>query len=130
MKEITQIELIKRAYNLGTKDCKDGGYTSFYTPRLQLAYNLGYSNIPVDFDNVVSGYRYGECPERASWNYASNTWEDGVSLAALDGEKEVGSSVWFADREKVQVRGLLIASKGSDGEPLVVPLDMTEQYDF
>ena len=26
--------------------------------------------------------------------------------------------------------GLLIDAKGSDGEPLIIPLDMSEQYDY
>lgn len=125
-----QIEYLRRAYNLGCRHAQNGGYTSWYTPRLQMAYNLGYDGIAVDFDNVVSGYRYGRCPEHESWNYAADRKECGVSLAVLDGSPEVGSSMWFADREKVSVKGLLIGAKGSDGEPLIIPLDMSEQFDY
>lgn len=125
-----QIAFLRRAYNLGRKHAQSGGYCSWYTPRLQMAYDLGYSGIQVDFENVVSGYRYGKSPERCSYNYAANCWEHGVSIAALDGGYEVHSSVWFCDREKVAVVGLLVNAKGSDGEPLVIPLDMSWQYDF
>lgn len=125
-----QIKYLLEAYNIGKRHAATGNYTSWYTPRLQMAYNLGYDGISVDFDNIVTGYRFGECPERESWNYANDCKECGVSLASLDGGKEAGSSIWFADREKVRVEGLLIDAKGSDGEPLIIPLDMNEQYDY
>ncbi len=130
MKIQDQINYMKKAYELGRKHAANGNYCSWYTPRLEMAYNLGYDGIEVDFENPVSGYRYGVCPERTSFNYAENRKESGVSLAALDGQKEVGSSMWFCDREKVNVTGLLISDKGSDGEPLIIPLDMDEQYDY
>ena len=125
-----QINYLRRAYNLGKRHAENGDYCAWYTPRLEMAYNLGYDGIEVDFENIVSGYRYGKCPEHESYNYADNTKEHGVSLAALDGQKEIGSSVWFCDREKVRVSGLLISETGSDGEPLIIPLDMKEQFDF
>lgn len=130
MKTQDQINYMKKAYELGRKHASNGNYCSWYTPRLEMAYNLGYDGIEVDFENPVSGYRYGSCPEHNSFNYAENRKEVGVSLAALDGQKEVGSSMWFCDREKVSVKGLLISEKGSDGEPLIIPLDMDEQYDY
>ena len=130
MKAQDQINYLRRAYNLGKRHAESGDYCAWYTPRLEMAYNLGYEGIGVDFDNIVSGYRYGKCPEHESINFADNRKEHGVSLAALDGQKEVGSSVWFCDREKVSVNGLLISATGSDGEPLIIPLDMDEQYDF
>lgn len=130
MEKQEQIKYLRKAYDLGKRHAENGNLTSWYTPRLQMAYDLGYEGISVDFDNVVSGYRYGECPKRESWNYADDCKEHGVSLAALDGDKEVGSSVWFADRKKVSVEGLLIGEKGSDGEVLIIPLDMDEQYDY
>ena len=125
-----QINYLRRAYNLGKRHAENGNFCCWYTPRLGMAYNLGYDGIGVDFDNIVSGYHYGRCPEHESWNYADNRKECGVSLAALDGQEEVGSSMWFADRKRVDVKGLLIGEKGSDGEPLIIPLDMEEQFDF
>lgn len=130
MKTQDQINYLRRAYNLGKRHASNGNFCSWYTPRLEMAYNLGYYGIGVDFENIVSGYRYGESPEHESWNYAENRKEHGVSLAALEGQKEVGSSMWFTDRERVAVSGLLIDETGSDGEPLIIPLDMEEQFDF
>jgi hypothetical protein len=46
----------------------------------------------------------------------------------LEGQKEVGSSIWFLEREKVKVEGLLLPFTGSDGEPLVIPY-CVEDYD-
>ena len=130
MKTQDQINYLRRAYNLGKRHAENGDYCAWYTPRLEMAYNLGYDGIEVDFEHIVNGYRYGECPEHESFNYADNTKEHGVSLAALDGQKEIGSSVWFCDRNKVNVSGLLISETGSDGEPLIIPLDMVDQFDF
>lgn len=127
----TQIKYLRKAYESGKKMKETGDYFFFYTPRLQLAADLGSLGIGVDFDHIVSGYRYGDVPtDKASYNYRDEHWEPGVSLAALDGEEEIGSAIWFGDRKKVNVTGLLVDDKGSDGEPLIIPLDMVEQYDF
>lgn len=124
------ISLYKKAYELGKKHAASGNYKCWYTPRLEIAYLNGFEGISIDFDRVVTGYRFGECPKYSSFNYRDNQKENGVSLAALDGQKEVGSTMFFEDRKKVTVKGLLIGTKGSDGEPLVLPLDMFEQYDY
>jgi hypothetical protein len=79
-------------------------------------------NVSLAGQPVVSGYRYGAVPQSLlSQNYAEDKPECGVSLAALDGQKEIGSTMWFSDRKKVAVRGILVPRKGSDGEPLVIP---------
>lgn len=130
MKTENQINYLRRAYNMGRKHAQNGNFASWYTPRLQMAYELGYEGIGVDFDNIISGYRFGACPEHESFNYAEGRKEWGVSLAAVDGQKEVGSTMWFSDRKKVNVKGLLIDATGSDGEPLIIPLDMDVQFDF
>ena len=121
----------KRAYNIGVKDAKRCGYTSWYTPVLGAAYNLGYEGYTIDFDTVVTAERYGELPEgsNVSFNYRENTKELGVSVACLKGEEEVGSCMFFQDRQKVEVKGLLVSAKGSDGEPLILPLGV-DQWDF
>ncbi len=125
-----QIQYIRKAYELGKRHAATGDYTSWYTPRLQMAYDLGYEGVGVDFDHIVKGYRFGDVPEGCSFNFRDNCKEHGVSLAAIEGQKEVGSVMWFGDRKKVEVTGLLISDTGSDGEPLVIPLDMEEQYDY
>lgn len=125
-----QKEYIRRAYNLGVEHAKSGDYCSWYTPRLQMAYDLGCEGIGLDMEKEVIGYRYGDVPSGASYNYAEGRKELGVSCAYLEGGKEIGSSIWFSDREKVAVKGLLIAETGSDDEPLIIPLDMDEQFDF
>ncbi len=130
MKTSDQISFLEKAYRLGCKHAANGNLRFFQTPRLQMAYDLGLEGVGVDFSKIVTGYRFGGVPEGCSYNYADNCKELGVSLACLDGGKEVGSSMWFADREKVCVNGLLIDETGSDGEPLIIPLDMDEQYDF
>ena len=130
MKTEQQINYLKRAYNLGRKHAENGDYCSWYTPRLEMAYNCGYDGTGIDFDTIVTGYRYGYTPSGCSYNYRDNRKEAGVSLAAINGQPEIGSSIWFPDRQKVQLSGLLISDKGSDGEPLIIPLDMDEQFDF
>lgn len=130
MEKEIQIKYLRKAYEQGRRDAEMDSYCSWWTPRLEMAYRLGHKGIGVDFDKAVRGYRYGACPRHASRNYATDTLEAGVSLAALEGEKEAGSSIWFADREKERAEGLLIEERGSDGEPLIIPLDMDEQYDY
>ena len=126
-----QISYLKKAYNLGKKHAQNGDWSDWYTPRLKMAYDCGYDGIGIDFDNPVYGYRYGNTPTSTSYNYLDNYLEYGVSLAALETyDKETSTSIFFHDRNKVEVYGLLLDKKGSDGEPLVIPLDMTEQFDF
>jgi len=69
---------------------------------------------------VVTGYRYGALPESGkSHNHAAARDEIGVSLAQMDGEAEISSVIWFCDRARVAVTGIL-AGRGSDGEALVI----------
>lgn len=111
----------KAAYKSGV----NGGFVGYCTPALIAAQDMGRNGIVIDWDNIVTGYRYGNIPEGGvSRNYADDCMELGCSLARLEGGKEVGSSVWFCDRPEVKVRGILLPVKGSDGEPLVLPLDI------
>lgn len=99
----------------------DNPYWSYYTPTLQAAYDLGQSGVDLSGQPDVSGWRYGTVPDTGrSHNYAADSGERGVSLAALDGQQETGSCVWFCDRRKVSVSGILLPMRGSDGEPLVL----------
>jgi len=100
---------------------------AWYTPALQIAFDLGQRGIDLSVQPTVTGYRYGAMPEGGlSYNYADDRSERGLSLAAIDGQDEVGSSVWFAGRAKVTVTGLLLPYQGSDGEPLVLPYDVDD----
>lgn len=128
MREIT-ISDYKRAYELGKKHAEECDLCGWYTPFLQASYDLGYEGIEVDFSKVVKAERYGDLPNGCSYNYADNKKEMGVSASNLVGEKEIGSSLWFTDREKIVFEGILLPIKGSDGEPLLLPLGV-EQYDF
>lgn len=130
MKTSEQIALLKKAYDMGAEHAAAGYYKSWYTTRLDMAYKLGHEGIKVDFDHVVSCYRYGSIPTRCSRNYMDDRLEIGVSIAAIEGEKETPSCIWFQDRDIVKFKALLIGETGSDGERLVIPLDMDEQYDF
>lgn len=95
----------------------------YYTPTLNVAYELGREGVDLSTAPVVSGYRYGAAPESfISFNFAEGRKECGLSLAALDGEKEIGSSVWFADRQVYSYSGIL-SGKGSDGEPLILAFE-------
>ena len=116
---ITREQIIE-ANKAGLRHKDTGTYWSYYTPTLQVAYNVGHRGVDLSNHPDVSGYRYGAAPESfVSTNYANNTAEDGLSLACLDGEREIGSAVWFAEREIVSYTGLLV-NRGSDGEPIIL----------
>lgn len=118
----TNEQNIKRANKLGL-DHKDSGlFYCWYTPILQVAYSFGSNGISLQACNTVSGYRYGNLPDSGlSYNYTDDRSERGLSLASLDGGKEIGSSIWFADRPITTATGLELPHKGSDGEPLILP---------
>ena len=125
---------IKKTYivwanKIGLDDSKSGGYSSFYTPVLQRAYDLGY-NKGIDLRDapIVEGIRYGAAPDSGiSQNYAEGTSEYGLSLAQESGKKQIGSSVWFSGRKAYEYRGVKVGT-GSDGETIILPLHV-EKYD-
>jgi hypothetical protein len=98
-------------------------YWMYETPVLQEAYSAGWERgYDLSTQPDVSGYRYGSIPEGGvSYNYREQMLERGLSLAAVDGGAPVGSVIFFADRPKYEVRGLLLPWTGSDGEPMVLP---------
>lgn len=124
-----EIEHYKKAYKLGKIHAKEGNLCGWYTPILQAAYDLGYEGVEIDFTQIVKAERYGNLPNGCSYNYAENKKEMGVSASNIVGCKEIGSSVWFSGRDKIQFEGILLPMTGSDGEPLLLPLGI-EQYDF
>ena len=100
-----------------------GQFVMYRTPVLQAAFDLGADGVSLESAPVVTGYRYGRASDDyISYNYADQKKENGLSLAAINGEKEIGSAMWFADRKKFEYTGIL-CGKGSDGEPLILALD-------
>jgi hypothetical protein len=100
----------------------EGDFESYYTPVLQIAYNLGKKKKDLSKAKIVTGIRYGLAPETGiSQNFTEGTSEEGLSLAQVQGSKEVGSSMWFKDRKAYEYRGIE-SGKGSDGETLILPL--------
>jgi len=77
-----------------------------------------------DMPRWVTGWRYGEVPEGGrSRNFRDNRYEDGVSMAYVDGLGDTSDGtyrIFNGHGRKVAVGGWLIAARGSDGEPLVV----------
>ena len=95
---------------------------SYHTPVLQVAYELGTRGIDLSTAPDVAGYRYGAVPTHGlSHNYRDDHSERGLSLVAINGQPAVASEIWFCDRKRVRVNGLLLPYKGSDGEPLILP---------
>jgi len=124
MKDGSETKLARKDILKANRDGMDrlGTYWSYYTPVLQVAFDLGQRGVDLSLQPDVTGYRYGKMPESGlSYNYSGQKSERGLSLAAIDGQKETGSCVWFADRDTVKVSGLLLPYKGSDGEPLILP---------
>jgi hypothetical protein len=119
MKQITREDIIKaNAYGLNHRD----SLASYRTPVLMCALLWGQKGIDLSSAPTVSGWRYGENVTGISHNYREDVSEYGLSLAALDGETACGSEVWFAERDIVRCQGVLLPKKGSDGEPLVLPI--------
>ena len=112
---------ILKANKLGLSGKYD--YAMYHTPVLQSAFNLGVDGVDLSDAPVVTGYRYGAAPDGyISYNYSDQKTEIGLSLAALNGQKEIGSAMWFADRPVFEYTGLL-CGKGSDGEPMILCFD-------
>ena len=124
------VEMYKRAYELGKIDAANNNYQCWQTSCLDVAYLLGHNGKELNFDDVVKCVRAGKAPKGGiSYNYRDQSSENGLSVLNVIGEEEVGSSVWFAERKEVEVEGIRLPYKGSDGETLILPLNI-EQYDF
>lgn len=127
---MTTINRYRRAYELGQQDKANNSYQNWMTTCLGVAYDLGYEGKELNFNDVVKCYRAGSIPfGGVSFNYREQTSENGLSVLNVIGEGEVGSAVWFAERKVIEVEGIRLPYKGSDGETLILPLNI-EQYDF
>jgi len=119
MKQITREDIIEaNAYGLNHRD----SLASYRTPVLMCALLWGQNGIDLSSAPTVSGWRHGKNVTGISHNYREDVSEYGLYLAALDGETACGSEVWFAERDIVRCQGVLLPKKGSDGEPLVLPI--------
>lgn len=122
--------MYKKAYRLGQVDAANNDYQCWSTACLDVAYTLGRDGKEINFDDVVKCNRAGNIPfGGVSYNFRDQLSENGLSVLNVIGENEVGSSVWFADRKEIEVEGIRLPYKGSDGETLVLPLNI-EQFDF
>lgn len=120
----------QKAYKIGKYDKANSDYSEFRTPALEAAWTAGYNGHEIDFENIVECLRAGNIPESGiSCNYREQESEYGLSVLNVIGEEEVGSAVWFANRETIKVKGIRLPYKGSDGETLILPLNI-EQFDF
>jgi len=118
-------DIYLKVNKMGMEHKKTQNYVSFYTPALDVAYELGHKGIDLSKQPDVIGYRYGKHPPTGiSQNYRDKMSEKGLSLSNLEGEDEVGSSIFFKDRKKYKYNGLLLPYKGSDGENLILPYDL------
>jgi hypothetical protein len=116
---MTNRENILQANAYGLRTGVNGG--SYYTPIFEMARLLGMNGLDLSAAPVVSGYRYGDAPELGiSRNYREDIAEHGLSLAAIDGGKEIGSCVWFCDRPIRRYNGVLVGT-GSDDEAVILP---------
>lgn len=115
-------DAIREANAAGLRHRDGSNYWSYRTPVLQCAYDLGQNGVDLKDAPIVKGIRYGKAPESGiSTNFQSQTAEKGLSLAQEYGKKEIGSSVWFAERKAYEYRGIKVGV-GSDGETLILPL--------
>lgn len=119
------LETILKANRYGLRNKDD--FTSYYTPILDVAKDLGQQGISLENQPSVIGYRYGFAPEKGlSHNYADDISERGLSLVestnnrANDSRKNYYES-FFGDRPKKFYKGIELPYKGSDGEPLILP---------
>ena len=109
-------EMILKANKAGL----DGKDYFYHTPVLTVAFNLGAKGIDLSIAPVVKGWRLGKAPETfVSGNYRDNIAEPGLSLMALEGEKEHWSAAFITDRPKYNYEGIL-SGKGSDDEPCIL----------
>lgn len=126
----TTIELYKKAYKAGQWCKENNDFQSFRTKCLDKAWELGFRGIEINFDDIVTCVRAGEIPDGGiSYNYREQENEDGLSVLNVIGENEIGSAVWFSERENITVKGIRLPLTGSDDETLILPLDIN-QYDY
>ena len=136
MKKIERSEIPEGEWFLGTKEMilkankagLDGKDYFYRTPVLTIAFNLGAKGIDLSSAPIVTGWRLGKAPESfVSVNYRDNVSEPGLSLMAIEGEKEHWSAGFINDRPKYTYTGIL-SGTGSDDEPCILAFE-AESWD-
>lgn len=127
----TTVSKYRSAYNYGANDKKNhNSYTNnsnWYLKAFALCYQYGFDGIEIDWDNIVECERAGSVPEcGVSYNYLSGEYEKGLSVLRVKGEEEIASAMWFSERPTVTIKGIRLPFTGSDGETLILPLDIPE----
>jgi len=116
-KKVTKRQLIlANEYGLKNIDVK------YNTEVFRVAYYLGTKGIDLSHAKTVSGFRYGKAPRYfISKNKRDNFFENGLSMAKINGEKEAsGTTDWYCyDFPKYKYSGLL-SGRGSDDEALIL----------
>ena len=123
---------IKEANAAGIKHLNsDGPWWCYHTVVLDVAYNLGRNDgLSLADAPVVTGTRFGGMPLHGiSRNHADDTAERGCSLAGIGDDLRWGQMSYAMGREPLHVTGILVPDTGSDGEPLVLPVNCLDYLD-
>lgn len=111
-------EQYKEINALGLKDREAGSFSHFQTPVLSVAYDLGLSGVSIKDAKVITGFRFGGCPDcYVSFNHASNSAENGLSVYT---DKDVVRAEFEERGNKKYYDGLMVDT-GSDGESVILP---------
>lgn len=109
----------KEANAAGLRHRISGNHWSYYTPVLQIAYNLGLEGISIQDIEPITAFRFGKAPYNfVSWNYRDNMPENGLSVYT---EKSIIRSE-FLGRDKYYYTGLPVGI-GGDGEMIILAFD-------
>ena len=103
-----------------------GADVCFYSPLLNVAFDLGCNGQSIDDCEIINCFRFGGLPDTGvSHNHASDCSEKGLSVYT---DSDVIRAEFEERGNKVELRGIKVAT-GSDGEPVVLPLDIVESWD-
>ena len=109
----------REANAAGLRHKETGDQWFYYTPSLQIAYDLGRNSVSLQDVDPITTFRFGKAPENfVSWNYRDNVSEGGLSVYT---EKSVIRAE-FADRKRYTYEGIPVG-QGSDGEVLILAFD-------
>lgn len=120
---------IRKVHETGKKN--PDKFWSWHTGVLDQAFQLGQEGY--ELGPVVNCERFGEPPfSGTSFNYQDQRREKGVSVISADDDSagSAGANLFMSDREIFSFQGILIeGARGSDGEPLVLPINIYENFD-